>query len=161
MRQMPDARRSGSGGGEVEVVAGCVEGDAELLGVAADLGEEEAALDAGHGGGGECGGVGVLAELAAGLHAGEAVAEVGFPAVEASGDRRSGFWVAFGELAGEGADWAAAARLLVDPMLDYEVEPAVDAAQESRWSRSSPCLPRMALVVTSMTARTRSSRSSK
>src|SRR3989441_8990223 len=34
-------------------------------------------------------------------------------------------------------------------------------AQESRWSRSSPCLPRTASVVTSMTAWTRSSRSSK
>src|SRR5439155_8568481 len=48
MPDVPCARWSG--GGEAEVVAGCVEGGAELVGVAADLGEEEAALDAGHGG---------------------------------------------------------------------------------------------------------------
>src|SRR5438309_1521762 len=76
-----------SGGGEAEVVARCVEGSAELVGVAADLGEEEAALDAGHGGSGERGGVGVVAQLAAGFHAGEAVAEVRFPAFETCGDR--------------------------------------------------------------------------
>ena len=79
--------RPWSGGGEAEVVARCVEGGAELVGVAADLGEEEAALDAGHGGSGERGGVGVVAQLAAGFHAGEAVAEVRFPAFETCGDR--------------------------------------------------------------------------
>jgi hypothetical protein len=51
-------------GGEAEVRAGRVERDAELARVAADPGEEEAALDAGHGGGRERGGVGVFAELA-------------------------------------------------------------------------------------------------
>jgi hypothetical protein len=61
--------------------------DAELARVAADLGDEEAALDAGHGGGRERGGVGVFAELASGLHAGQAVAQVRFPAFEAGGDR--------------------------------------------------------------------------
>src|SRR5207247_9218629 len=63
-------------GGVAEVGAGRVEGGAELVGVAADLGEEEAALDAGHGGGGERGGVGARLELAAGLHSSEAVADV-------------------------------------------------------------------------------------
>jgi len=63
---MPDVRRArGSGGSEAEVVARSVEGYAELTRVAADLGEEEAALDACHGGGGERGGVGVFAQLAA------------------------------------------------------------------------------------------------
>jgi len=119
--------RPWSGGGEAEVVAGCVEGDAELVGVAADLGEEEAALDAGHGGSGERGGVSVVAQLAAGFHADEAIAEVCFPAFETRADRSSGGWVALGELAGEGADRAAAARLLLDLVLDHEVEPAVDA----------------------------------
>src|SRR5437899_7587211 len=130
MRRMQHHRivRGWSCGGEAEVVAGCVEGDAELVGVAADLGEEEAALDAGHGGGGERGGVGVFAQLAAGSHSGEAVADVSFPAVEAGGDRCSCVWVALGELAGERADRAAAARLLLDLMLDHEVEPAVDAS---------------------------------
>src|SRR5207245_1335966 len=84
------AVRPWSGGGEAEVVARCGEGGAELVGVAADLGEEEAALDAGHGGSGERGGVGVVAQLAAGFHAGEAVAEVRFPAFETCGDRCSG-----------------------------------------------------------------------
>src|SRR2546422_2002435 len=116
-----------SGGGEAEVVARCVEGGAELVGVAADLGEEEAALDAGHGGRGERGGVGVVAQLAAGFHAGEAGAEVRFPAFEPCGDRCSGGGVALGELAGERADRATAARLLLDLVLDHEVEPAVDA----------------------------------
>jgi hypothetical protein len=74
-------------GGEAEVRAGRVEGDAELARVAADLGDEEADLDAGHGGGRERGGVGVFAELASGLHAGQAVAQVRFPAFEAGGDR--------------------------------------------------------------------------
>jgi len=117
----------GSGGDGAEVCAGCVEGDAELVGVAADLGEEEAALDAGHGGGGERGGVGVFAQLASGLHTGEAVADVRFPAVEAVDDRGSGLRVVLGELADERADWTAAARLLADLILDHEVEPAVDA----------------------------------
>src|SRR2546422_833434 len=116
-----------SGGGEAEIVARCVESGAELVGLAADLGEEEAALDAGHGGSGERGGVGVVAQLAAGLHAGEAVAEVRFPAFETCGDRCSRGGVALGELAGEGADRAAAARLLLDLVLDHEVEPTVDA----------------------------------
>src|SRR3989442_7948854 len=92
-----------SGGGEAEVVARCVEGGAELVGVAADLGEEEAALDAGHGGRGERGGVGVVAQLAAGFYAGEAVAEVRFPAFENRGDRCSGRRGALGELASEGS----------------------------------------------------------
>jgi hypothetical protein len=74
-------------GGEAEVRAGRVERDAELARVAADLGDEEPALDAGHGGGRERGGVGVFAELASGLHAGQAVAQVRFPAFEAGGDR--------------------------------------------------------------------------
>jgi hypothetical protein len=74
-------------GGEAEVRAGRVERDAELARVAADLGDEEPALDAGHGGGRECGGVGVFAELASGLHAGQVVAQVRFPAFEAGGDR--------------------------------------------------------------------------
>src|SRR5467141_739484 len=125
--RFPGAVRPWSGGGEAEVVARCVEGGAELVGVAADLGEEEAALDAGHGGSGERGGVGVLAQLAAGFHADEAVAEVRFPAFETCGDRCPGGGVALGELAGEGADRAAAARLLLDLVLDHEVEPAVDA----------------------------------
>src|SRR5256712_2695100 len=116
-----------SGGGEAEIVARCVESGAELVGVAADLREEEAALDAGHGGSGERGGVGIVAQLAAGFHAGEAVAEVPFPAFETCGDRCPGGWVALGELAGEGADRAAAARLLLDLVPDQEVEPAVDA----------------------------------
>ena len=46
---------------------------------------------------------------------------------ETSGDRCSGGGVALGELTGEGADWAAAACLLLDLVLDHEVEPAVDA----------------------------------
>jgi hypothetical protein len=62
------------------------------VGVAADLGEEESALDARHSGGRERGGVGVFAQLATGSHAGEAVAQVLFPAFEAGGDRRPGLW---------------------------------------------------------------------
>ena len=117
---MPDVRRArGSGGSEAEVVARSVEGYAELTRVAADLGEEEAALDACHGGGGERGEVGVFAQLAAGLHAREAVADVRFPAVEAGGDRRTRLWVVLGELADERADRAAAARVLADLMLDH------------------------------------------
>jgi hypothetical protein len=103
--------------GEAEVRAGCVEGDAELARVAADLGEDEAAVDGG-GGGGERGGAGVSAEPASGLHAGEAVAEVRFPAFEAGGDRCSGVWVALGELSGERVDRAAVAGLPVDLVLD-------------------------------------------
>jgi hypothetical protein len=53
----------------------------ELAWIAAYRGGEEAALDAGHGGRHELGWVCVGSELAAGFHAGEAVAEVGFPAV--------------------------------------------------------------------------------
>src|SRR5207245_8218932 len=68
-----------------------------------------------------------VAQLAAGFHAGEAVAEVRFPAFETCGDRCSGSGVALGELAGEGADRAAATRLPLDLVLDHEVEPAVDA----------------------------------
>src|SRR6266581_399845 len=51
-RPAASAAHSGqwSGSGEAEVVARCVERNAELAGVAADLGEEEAALHAGHGG---------------------------------------------------------------------------------------------------------------
>src|SRR5258707_8064876 len=100
MRRMQHHRivRAWSGGGEAEVVAGCVEGGAELVGLAADLGEEEAALDAGHGGRGERDGVGVIAQLAAGFHADKAVAEVPFPASETRGDRCPGGWVALGEL---------------------------------------------------------------
>src|SRR2546428_1827750 len=101
-----------SGGGEAEIVARCVESGAELVGVAADLREEEAALDAGHGGSGERGGVGVVAQLAAGFYAGEAVAEGGFPAGGACGDRRSGGGGAPGGLARGGGDRAAPARLL-------------------------------------------------
>jgi hypothetical protein len=97
------------------------------VGVAADLGEEQPALDAGHRGGGERGGVGVFAQLATDSHPREALANVRFPAVEASSDRRSGLRIALGELAGERADRAAAARLLRDLMLDHEIEPAVDA----------------------------------
>jgi len=108
----------GSGGRDAQVVARCVERDAELVGVAADLSEEESALDAGHSGGGERGGVGVFAQFATGSHAGEAVAQVLFPAFEAGGDRRPGGWVALRKLAGERADRAAAARLPVGLMLD-------------------------------------------
>lgn len=66
---------------------------------AADLGEKMAALDARHRGGGERGGVRVFAEPASGLHSGEAVAEVGFPAFKAGGDSRSCVGVLFGEAA--------------------------------------------------------------
>src|SRR5438309_669074 len=92
--------------------------DAELLGFATDLGDEEPALDSVHGRGGERGGVVVFAQLATGSHAGEAVAQVRFPAVEAGGDRRSSVWVALRELAGERAERATAARLPADLMLD-------------------------------------------
>jgi hypothetical protein len=43
---------------------------------------------------------------------------VRFPAVEAGGDRCAGVGVLFCELAGEGADWAAAACLAFDLELD-------------------------------------------
>ena len=56
----------------------------------------------------------------------EAVTEVGFVALEAGGDRCSGVRVVLGELAYEAANWAAAARLQVDLILDEYVEPAVD-----------------------------------
>src|SRR5437588_10861695 len=112
------ASRLRSGGRGAEVVARCVERDAELVGVAADLGEEESALDAGHSGSGERGGVGVFAQLATGSHAREAVAQMLFPAFEAGGNRRPGVWVALRELAGERADRAAAARLPADLMPD-------------------------------------------
>src|ERR671918_41516 len=75
----------------------------------------------------ERGRVGVLAELAAGLHAGEAFAEVGFPALEAGGDRCPRLRVVLGELAGEGADRAPTACLPVDLQLDERVEPAFDS----------------------------------
>jgi len=114
-------------GYEADVVARCVEGGAELVGVAADLGEEEAAWMLAMVAVASAAGVGVVAQLAAGFHASEAVAEVRFPAFETYGDRCSGGGVALGELAGEGADRAAAARLLLDLVLDHEVEPAVDA----------------------------------
>src|SRR5438132_6871022 len=52
---------------------------------------------------------------------------VRFPAVEAGGDRRSSFGIALGELPGERAYRATAARLLFDLVLDHELEPAVDA----------------------------------
>ena len=113
-----DAPGPWSGGGEAKVRAGCVEGDAELARVAAHLGEEEAALEAGHGGGGERGGVRVCPQLAPGLHAGEALAQVRFPPLEAGGDGRSGAGVLFGELADEAADRAATSCLPFDLMLD-------------------------------------------
>src|SRR2546429_8152632 len=81
------AVRPWSGGGEAEVVARCVEGSAELVGVAADLGEEEAALDAGHGGSGERGGGGGGSQLAAGFYSGGGGAGGGFPAVGTRGGR--------------------------------------------------------------------------
>src|SRR5207247_6942857 len=62
-----------------------------------------------------------------GSRAGEAVAQVRFPAFEAGGDRHSGVWVALRELAGERAERATAARLPVDLMLDECIEPAVDS----------------------------------
>jgi hypothetical protein len=117
-----------SGGGEAEVVARGIEGDAELARVAADLGEEKAALNACHGRGCKRGEVGVFAQLAAGLHARQAVADMRFPAVEAGTDGYPCLWVVLRELADEGADRAAAARVLADLMLDHEVEPAVDAS---------------------------------
>lgn len=65
------------------------------------------------------------------------VADVRLPAVEARDLRGSGLRVVFGELADERTDRATAARLLADLSLDLEVEPAVDAGQESRWSSRS------------------------
>src|SRR5438105_1836424 len=123
-RRTDVAGRSGSC--EAEVFAGCVERDSELARIAAYLGEEEAALDAGHGGRGELGGVCVGSELTAGFHAGEAVAEVGFPAVEAGGDRGPRLRVLLGELTGKGADWAAAACLTFGLEFDERIEPALD-----------------------------------
>lgn len=116
--------RSGARG--AEVVARCVERDAELVGVAADLGEEKSALNTGHGGGGEHAGISIFAQPATASHTGETVAQAPFPALEAGGDRRPGLWVALRELAGERAERAAAACLLVGLMLDECVEPAVD-----------------------------------
>src|SRR5579862_829357 len=116
-----------SGCVEPEVRPRRIERDAELARVAAHLREQEPALDAGHRRAREFCRFGVAAELAAGLHPDEAVAEMGFPAVEAGGDRRPGAGVLFCELAGERADRAAAACLPVDLELDERVEPAVDA----------------------------------
>jgi hypothetical protein len=114
-------------GSEAEVRAGCVEGDAELSGVAAYLGEEETSLDASHGRGRKRREVRVLPQLASGLHADEPVAQVRFPAFETCGDRCSSGGVDLGELPGKRADRAAAARLPFDLMLDEEIKPAVDA----------------------------------
>src|SRR5690242_18819654 len=61
-RRSASARNSG--GGEAQVLGRGVERDAKLTGVAAYLREEEAALDAGHRGGGKFVGVGVRPELA-------------------------------------------------------------------------------------------------
>src|SRR6476660_4413680 len=96
------------GGGEAEIVTSSVERDAELTRVAPDLGDEKAALYACHRRGRKLGRIGVFAQLATSLHTREAVAHVGFPAVQTRGDSRTGVWVDLGELADEAANRAAA-----------------------------------------------------
>ena len=85
---MPNVLRGCDQAAATRMLLRCVEHDAELVGVAADLREEEPALDAGHSAGGERGGVGVFAQLATGSHASEAVAQVRFPRCEAGGGHR-------------------------------------------------------------------------
>src|ERR1700691_5352467 len=86
---------------------GAVEGLAQRLRIPAGLGEDEAALEAGQGRGGEPGDVGAGPELAGGGHGGEAGADVRFPAVEAGGEHGADVVVAFPDLSQEAGDGAA------------------------------------------------------
>ena len=49
----------------------------------------------------ERGGISVFAQLVAGFHPREALADVRFAAVETGGDHRAGVWIALGQVAGE------------------------------------------------------------
>ena len=82
-------------------------------------------MQCGHDGGGQNGGIGVAGELAGGLHYGQAIAQLGFPAVKAIGDCLTGFGVLLGELPGQRSDWTAATALALALVLDKRVEPAV------------------------------------
>jgi len=77
------------------------------LGVAAGLGKEQAALQAGQGGGCEPFDVGPRSELARSDHAGEASADAFLPTVEAGGEHGPNVVVAFTELADEVGDGTA------------------------------------------------------
>ena len=103
-----------------------VQGDAELLGVAARLGEHEPALNRREGAAGEARGIRAAAELALRSHLLEPVAERGFPAVVASGELASCLLIGFGQLAGEAADRTTADGLALDLQLNEVVEPARD-----------------------------------
>src|SRR5207244_8326192 len=90
-RRPAEPAQTRSGCCEPQVDARSVERDPELLWIAPDLCEEEAALDACHGCGREFGGIGAWLEPGARFHAAEADSEMGLPAVvETVRDRCSG-----------------------------------------------------------------------
>ena len=109
-RRQHRIRGLGFGSGGEDRGESAVEGDAQLVGVASDLGEKQAALHSGERALGERAGVGVGSQLAAGCHALESFADRGLPAVEAVGEFETGAIVVLGELAGERADRTAALR---------------------------------------------------
>src|ERR1700734_2739414 len=84
-----------------------VEGAPEGAGVAAGLGEDEAALDAGQGGGREPVRVGAGPEFAGGNHGLQASPDAGLPAVEPIRQDGADVVVAFDDLAKEAGDRAA------------------------------------------------------
>jgi hypothetical protein len=98
---------SGSGAVGRDEGERAVEGVPERAGVTAGLGENESALEAGEGGGGEPVGVGAGPESAGGDHGREAGPDAGLPAVEAVGQDGPDVVVAFADLPEEAGDRAA------------------------------------------------------
>src|SRR4051794_4657188 len=86
-----------SGGGRGQARAGPRQGPAQLLGVAPDLGEQEAALDGGYGDVGQRLDRRVGAELSPLTHALEALPQRALPALEAARERDARGLVALGQ----------------------------------------------------------------
>ncbi len=78
-----------------------VEGRFEGTGIAFGLGEQQATLQGGEGSQREPVDIGVVIQLAPVPHPPEPVADRGFPAVEAGGERGPGGFVSLGKLAGQ------------------------------------------------------------
>ena len=106
-----------------------VEGDAQGRGVAAGLGQQQAALQRGEQGEREGVGVGVRAQLAPGPHAGEAVADRRLPSLEACGEVGSGVRVVVGEFGRDGSDRAAAGAVPLLLQVDQQVAPAFERGE--------------------------------
>src|SRR5439155_22975915 len=109
-----------------EVGVSGVEGEGELAGIAAGLGEDEPALNRGEGGGRESARVGSAIELPALLHGLQAPAKRFLPARERVGEGVASLLVGFGELTDERSDRAASASAAGDLQLDERIEPGAD-----------------------------------